>query len=53
MKKLMISLVKIISTMATVAISTACGADKNTAIAIGSMLGTAISGTIDLTIKEN
>lgn len=51
MKSLLMSLLKIGTTMATVAISTACGADKNTAIAIGSMVGTAVSGTIDLSIK--
>ena len=52
MKSLLMSLLKIGTTVATVAISTACGADKNTAIAIGSMVGTAVSGTIDLSIKE-
>lgn len=51
MKSLLMSLLKIGTTMATVAISTACGADKQTAIAIGSMVGTAVSGTIDLSIK--
>lgn len=51
MKTLLMSLLKIGTTMATVVISTACGADKQTAIAIGSMVGTAVSGTIDLSIK--
>lgn len=51
MKSLLMSLLKIGTTMATVAISTACGADKEMAIAIGSVMGTAVSGTIDLSIK--
>lgn len=52
MKGLLLSLLKIGSTVATVAISTACGADKEIAIAMGSMVGTTVSGMVDLSIKE-
>ncbi len=51
MNELFKTLLKVGSTIATVVISTACGADKQTAIAIGSVVGTAVSGTIDLSIK--
>lgn len=53
MKKLLLNLLKIGSTIATVAISSACGADKEMSIAIGSMVGTTISGIVDLNQNPN
>lgn len=52
MNELFKTLLKVGSTVATVLISTACGADRNTAIAIGSVVGSTVSGTIDLSIKN-
>lgn len=52
MNELFNTLLKVGSTVATVLISTACGADRNTAIAIGSVVGSTVSGTIDLSIKN-
>lgn len=52
MDELFKTLLKLGSTVATVLISTACGADRNMAIAIGSVVGSTVSGTIDLSVKN-
>lgn len=52
MKKLLHSLLKIGSTITTVAISTACGADREIAIAMGTMVGTTVSSIVDLSVKR-
>lgn len=52
MNELFKMLLKVGSTVGTVLISTACGVDRNMAIAIGSVVGSTVSGTIDLSIKE-
>ena len=52
MRKLFQTLLKVGTTVATVVISDACGVDKNMAIAIGSVVGSTVSGTFDLYNKD-
>lgn len=46
------TLLKVGTTVATVVISNACGVDTNMAIAIGSVVGSTVSGTLDLSIRR-
>lgn len=52
MCKLFKTLLKVGTTVATVVISNACGVDKNMAIAIGSVVGSTVSGIFDLSNKD-
>ena len=49
----MLEILRISSTIATTLTANALGADKEIAIAIGTTVGTAINGIIDLSQKPN
>lgn len=53
MKKLLLEMLRIGSTIATTLTANALGADKEIAIALGTTVGTAISGIVDLNQKPN
>lgn len=53
MKKLILEALKIGATIATTLTANAIGADKEIAIAIGTMVGTTVSGIVDMTTEKN
>ena len=53
MKKLFLEALKIGATIATTLTANAMGADKEIAIAIGTTIGTTISGIIDLSTSKS
>ena len=53
MKKLLLEAFKIGATIATTLTAKAIGADKEMSIAIGTMVGTTVSGIIDMTTEKN
>ena len=52
MKKLILEALKIGATIVTTLTANAMGADKEVAIAIGTTVGTTISGIVDLTVTR-
>lgn len=52
MKKLLLEAIKIGATIATTLTAKAMGADKEVAIAIGTTVGTTISGIVDLSVTR-
>lgn len=52
MKKLLLEALKIGATIATTLTANAIGADKEVAIAIGTTVGTTISGIVDLSVTR-
>lgn len=52
MKKILLEALKIGATIATTLTANAIGADKEIAIAIGTTVGTTISGIVDLSITR-